>query len=278
MATSKFLKGLKKGILTPHLENYFASSKEGREEIQIAFSMHKEHDDAFHPSSDPLTCSAALWAARQGHDMSDPRMADPEMQKTFAVGHMWHGLIYHLLVAELGFTDWEHVEQEVIMHRNDSSGHDALGIQFGFPNIDPMDVAPGPHDLWWARGHIDCSQVHIPGKGTYLVDIKTQNSRSFAAPTPPDYLWLKYQAQMHVYLDWVNLDKCIMLFINKDAPHSFKEIVIERDPEVAQLVYEKWDSVAEALRDGSPPEHTCPDPTKCVAQGIRGTSKEAVAP
>jgi hypothetical protein len=247
--------------LVPHLNSWFLKSKEGLPEIRLPVSLFKEHDDAFHPSGDCVPCARTLYAARCGHALATE--TDSGREKTFANGHMWHALIYHVVVEGLGFSDWDHVEQEWRLQRI-SPDLDIQAAPFG-----PAQSGKDPIAEWWARGHIDMSQVKIPGHDEpFLVDVKTMNSRHFKLDTPPEPYWSKYKAQIAMYLDWADLDTAILLAVEMDSGYKFKEIEIGRNDDLVHSIYEKWDRVAEAQRAGSPPEHDCLDPANCDSKDI----------
>ena len=98
---------------------------------------------------------------------------------------------------------------------------------------------------WWATGALDLVNVTIPGYDEkFLIDIKTMNPAQFKMPRPSEGLWNKYVAQCQLYLDWADLDTCIILGLEAGNPFKFKEIQIKRDHEYAEYIYHKWGDVS----------------------------------
>jgi hypothetical protein len=245
---ANFLKSMaKRDLLVPHLDGWF-SRAEFPPTIDFSIRLHKEPDDAYHPSSDAALCAQALYAKKAGD--ADARPFTGSSYKSFMAGHYWHEVIQYILL-ELGFSKPEDIEKE---RRAFSWGNGLL--------VDNGNVPPGDPPRWWARGYIDVAHCNIPGQGDYLVDIKTMGGHSYKAQRMDADLWAKYYAQMQCYLDWENQEKCILLCVEKDSPHRFREILIDRDPAFVEKIYQRWDVVTEALKAGVPPrcdqEHDCP--------------------
>lgn len=256
---ANFVRGLaKKEKLTPHLRRYF-NKGEFPDEIPIVISANKEKDDAFHPSSDAATCLRAAFATRVGDLEREP--IDGALHRIFHVGHMYHGWLQWVLVEGLGFSQWENIEREHRMSHGKVFSNDVDW------RTDPEIEALRQAGSWWARGQADVAHCDIPGHGDYLIDIKTVNSFQFTTGLPEDRK-AKYELQTQLYMDWHDVDHALILLAQKDSPHDFKEIVFERDPEVAAAIYERWDALAAALAEGTPPACDCIDPNKCPAKGL----------
>lgn len=228
-------------ILVPHLNNYFANGK-FPDELPIVVHPNKEPDDAFHPSS-ALKCAQVLYAAFR-EDLPQEHHS-PDSQKTFMVGHMYHGWLQWVIVEGLGFATWDDIEKEHDYHFMTSNGN-------------PYRV----------RGFVDIARCVVPNRGTYLVDIKTMNARIYAQQTLPATTLEKYEAQVKLYLEFEDLDEAIILAAEKDSPHRFKEILVQRDPLFVDDVMEQWETVVDALVEEVPPACTCLDPSACAAKGI----------
>jgi hypothetical protein len=245
---SNFLKTLKtQGILVPHIENYFAAGK-FRKSIMLEINPDKEHDTAFHPSSDALACAIEIYASKLGLVPKSKHTA--ETQKTFQIGHMFHAWIQDIVCHSLGFVEEEGIEREframldgTILDCNEDWREDSRLVNGN-----------------WMRGHVDLVPVEIPGQAApWLVDIKTAHDYAFQSVGLNTGLWLKYEAQVQLYMDWTQTEQTIVLYAEKDKPgsHAFKERIVKYDPGVAESIYEKWETVRDALADGTPPECTC---------------------
>lgn len=217
-----------KNILTPHISAYL-----DRGHLPDVWSLdirpNKPKDDAFHPSSDCVPCVRELYARHGG--LMEERKLDSSSQKIFMVGHFWHVWLQNV-ICDLGFCTWEDVEKDC--------GYTAK--------------------TWWAKGSADIAPCRIPGKGHYLIDFKTMNSRYFLLDDDEGPLadnLLKWRYQVNCYMEWTGLEKCIVLGIQKDSPHNFREFVFDYEPGLLNPVYEKWDAVTLALRTGQIPECDC---------------------
>ncbi len=229
-------------ILVPHLNTWFANAKFDDEiPFDIVIHPNKEKDDAFHPSS-ALKCSRVLFAQFRKDLPEEKHAADT--QKIFMFGHFSHAIIQKIVV-ELGFCDDAEIEKE---------------YDFNF------ETAEG--NPYRVRGFIDIARCVVPNRGTYLVDIKTMNARIYAQNDLPVSTMEKYEAQVKLYLEFEELDEAIILCVEKDTPHRFKEIIIKRDTAFVDDTIERWEGVTDALVTGRVPECTCVDPGRCAAKGL----------
>lgn len=218
---ANFIKDLaKKEILVPYINNYLARA-DFPEKFDIEIRTGKEPDDAFHPSSDCYPCECDLYAKRTGK--AEPQELTATSHKNFFVGHFWHGILQNIICDQLGFCDSNDVEKE---------------LRFLDPN-------------WWARGFADIAKCDIPGKGSYLIDFKTMNSFSYQKPN--DDLLAKWYLQVSCYMAWDNrVDSAIIIGIQKDTPHEFKEFVFHRNDEILEPIYDKWSRVMLAVKNEEP--------------------------
>ena len=250
----------KRNKLVPHLDAWFESA-EFPDTIPFEISLNKEKDTAFHPSSDGMACLAQLYGLRTGQLKSEEFSGTTH--KIFHVGHMYHGWIQHILVEELGFATWESIEKE---HRFTSAG-EVLDLDKDWRK-DPKIKSVLKEGGWWGRGYTDVATCSVPKHGDFLIDIKTVNSYHFKLDRLPEHTMAKYEVQCQLYMDWHKQDQAILLCVQKDSPHAFKEFVFKRDPDVAEGVYERWDTLAEAIQTGTPPECDCPNPSKCPSTAM----------
>lgn len=223
---SRFTKGIaQKNLLTPHINAYLEKGVFPDEWV-LKIKPNKPKDDAFHPSGDCLLCRCALY---KKFTVGDGRKLDSTSHKNFNVGHFWHLWLDAIVVDGLGFATWDDVEKDCAF------------------------VA----EHWWAKGSADIGKCSIPGKGDYLIDWKTMNSRMFAMDANHPSLAPiieKYRYQVNCYMEWTHMERCIIVGIEKDTPHNFREFVYEYDPDLLLPVYDKWDDVSTALRTGIAPE------------------------
>lgn len=193
----------------------------------------KESDDAFHPSGDCTPTSEALYLKiRAKMAGEDPDPISPMLRKTFLVGHFWHQVYQDLTVKELGFAKPEHIERSAntVWATTESN-------------------APLPYH--WARGSADIAPCTVPGHGEFLVDFKTMNSRDFGRADggkgPPAWAVDKWEAQLNIYMDWFDLDRSLIVGINKDSPHNLVEFEFHRNQPLIDTIYEKWGNVSWCL-------------------------------
>lgn len=205
----------------------------------------KESDNAFHPSGDCTPTSEALYLkaiAKMAGEDPDP--IGTTLRKTFLVGHFWHQVYQDLTVKELGFAKPEHVE------------HSATRI-WGW-NDEPNILGEyGPAPYHWARGSADIAPCEVPGHGPFLVDFKTMNSRDFgradAGKGPPGWAVDKWECQLNIYMDWFDLDRALIVCINKDSPHGLVEFEFHYNQPLVDAIYEKWYTVGECITQGVRP-------------------------
>ena len=254
---SKFLKQLgKREILTPHLDRWFEKYQPEVDPFFLPIQIAKPKDGYFHPSSHCVGCARTIFRAFDPHFKDEPD-GRKWNNKVAVNGHLWHALLEHVIVEELGFCDT--AELEVYAHRMDDQV---------IANLSDSNKHAGflKDARWTAKGSLDLPWVLVPGQEkAFVCDIKTMNPSEFAKATPQEYLWNKYQAQAQIYMDWVDLDKAILLCVQAGNPFDFKEIVIDRDPEVAEYIYQKWDTIADAIASGDPPPHSCANPSECAS-------------
>jgi len=246
MAKTNFLKTLgKREILAPYLDAFFAAN-EWPEDLQFTFNPYKERDDHLHPSMHAMACPREIYAQQMGHLDEPSRQLLAQQGKMFMIGDFIHHLIQWVVVEGLEFSTWEDIEKEKLLRSEETPGG----------------------NRWTCRGFIDIANCHIPNVGNRLVDIKTVNSVSFATGIPPS-LWAKYEAQVSLYLDWENHEEdAIVLLFEKDHPHRFKELYVQRNDALNEEVYERWDEATDAVATGTPPDCWCFDPLKCPVKNL----------
>lgn len=233
---TKFLRKLaKKELLIPHIDSYIGKA-EFPDLYRFDIHPNKAPDNHFHPSGDCTPCARTLFAKFSG-DLAGKSLTFTS-HKNFMVGHFWHHWLQDILTTGLGYADESEVECKLKW------------------------VSPAG---WTVVGAADIGRCYIPGyEVPYLIDFKTMNGRMFAQDVP-EYVLSKWTAQVNIYMHllgelqpWLRApDQCIMVIIQKDTPHGFKEVVIDYDEILVAGIFAKWDAVWEGLKKDYPPVCDC---------------------
>jgi hypothetical protein len=218
---TKFVKAFQKTQLASHLDR---AINDWDGEWAYDYSPKKD-DDGWHPSGHCTPTIHELWQVATGQAID----SFSNMNKTFQVGHFWHQYLQHIVLNVLEFCDEEAIER---------SGSRKWG--------------DGPFE--YATGSGDIAPVTLPGGKELLVDFKTMASRAFAMPDPPKYAIDKWECQTNIYMDFFDLDEAIILCINKDSPHDFKEFRYLRNQPLIDAIYDKWEVVSQCVAAEIEPE------------------------
>ena len=109
-----------------------------------------------------------------------------------------------------------------------------------------------PLPFHWVRGQGDIVPLKTKDwEG--LVDIKTMSGQAFRAPVLPEAFAHKYVCQINIYMDLFDIGQAMILGVNKDSPHDFKEILFVRNQSLIDAIYRKWKFVSECFDNDSPP-------------------------
>lgn len=221
-----FLKTMgKRYKLVPLLDQHI-----GKGDFEWEFKYEpKQHDDAWHPSSDCTPSVYELWLQAQGK--LPERSFTAQSYKNFMVGHFWHQYLQHILV-EIGCCDKGDLERR---------GTKAWGT------VDPLVNPVKPYH--WVTGSADAAPCRLPDRD-YLLDFKTMNARAFAQESPPGWAADKWECQVNIYMDFFDLRKALIVGINKDTPHDFKEFEYHYNEELVKVCYAKWKLVSQCLDEG----------------------------
>ena len=229
----------------------------------------KQEDNAWHPSGHctPSTLELYHYAAdtleaasqdEQPVDGSAPIQKNrkegftPALYKTFQVGHFWHAYLQKLCL-DLGFCEADAIERKGVRSWGEP---DTISDNTG------RTTGSWPKPFHWVTGSADIAPCEIPGHGPYLIDFKTMNGFAFKPNLPPGDTAVKWECQLNVYMDFFDLEKALILGINKDSPHDFKEFEFHRNEELINALYAKWELVAECLERGVEPKGEIELPTK----------------
>lgn len=233
-----FVQNLAKGrLVVPYLESFDKLD----EEWTFTY-VPKVHDDAWHPSGDCLPTVAELLAKARGEAPRKPH--SPGTQRNFMVGHFWHALVQRILCEKLEFCTPEDVE------RPGSRCWDRM--YEGEPGV----IYP-PKAYHWAKGSGDIAPLVMPDwRGVF--DIKTMAGslwkQSWKSGLLPANFADKYEAQVNVYMDFFDEERALILGVNKDAPHGFVEFQFERNQELIDTIYAKWEYVSYCLDEEIEPD------------------------
>lgn len=236
-------------ILVPHIDNFLINKrKEFPSTWEITIPNFKAGDGYYHPSSDCFLSSQDLWKKRKGLLLQKPINA--ALQKTFDCGHMWHGYLQNLLIA-MNFVTEENVERKI--------QHTILES--------PEVIGSGTADL------VD---VDIPGHGKWLIDIKTMGKKEFDSGAN-EWTMLKWKAQVSCYMDWLNVDKCMILAICKDSPHIMREYQMLKDEKLLAEIYERWAYTSYCLEKDIEPDRIEQIDERLKARGDSSLDEELAA-
>jgi hypothetical protein len=227
--------------LATHLDLYL-----GTEVADFQFTYTpKEEDHGFHPSGHCTPPPSALYEMAQALLTGNfvKKEWGAAMLKTFMVGHFWHQLLQKA-VLDLGFAEPSAIERK---------GKKGWGYSLAEPETPWHSAKWDPKPYHWATGAGDVAPCSIPGHGDYVVDFKTMSSHQFKTNGIPDWAADKYEAQINIYMDFFELERGLIVAVNKDSPHDFKEFEFERNQELIDRIYDKWEFVSACLDEGEAP-------------------------
>jgi len=205
----------KKEVIVPYIEEALIKNNSFQEEYSIRVqNKERVFDGMFHPSSDTELGEYQLYYKfhPEFHDLLDVENLSATSKLTMQIGSALHAVLQSVLI-QLGFCTMDDVEVK-------------------FVNNERM-----------ISGTVDILKLRLPNGDEYLVDIKSTSREPKQAP-------YNYEMQLRIYQD--NCpgapDKMVLLYISKTYPHTFYEIVVEKDDKALNDLYEKWDRVKVAIR------------------------------
>lgn len=209
---------IKRHKLVTHLDRVI-----GDEEFVWEFTYSpKVGDDAWHPSGDCTPSAYSLW--RKGIGDVEEKPFGVSLRKTFMVGHFWHQYLQHIVLDKLQFCNPDAIERRGVNRWGEGAFH-------------------------WATGSADIAPCDIPGHGEFCVDFKTMGSFDYKRTGLPDWCAAKYECQINIYMDFFDLERGLIVAINKDSPHDMKEFEFRRNDQLIAEIYDKWKLVSEWLDD-----------------------------
>lgn len=257
---TKLVKNLAQGnVLVPYLDRAF-NDFDGPFEFEYSA---KEIDDAWHPSGDCTPTVTELYNKAVGNSQHGEIAGS--LRKTFMVGHFWHQLLQHVVVEVLGMASWDQIERsgehgwgnpymeyEECTCPYNPKGH---GISIGghSENCDAWRVKVQKWQPYhWVHGSADILLDTKKFKG--IVDFKTMSSHQFNQNSVPEWAAEKYKCQMNIYMYLFDQPEALIVAIQKDSPHNFKEIRYQRDDDLIDAILDKWEFVSGLIDDGLDPD------------------------
>lgn len=213
--------------LVPHLDKVI-----GEGDFKWEYKYESKADDgAWHPS---MHCTPSTYELYHMAKNPTPEKISTSLYKTFQVGHFWHQYLQHLILHKLQFCNSGAIERE--------------------GSTDWGKAGP-PVDWNWVHGHGDVAPCEIPEHGQYLVDFKTMKGIDFKSNKCPGWTAAKWECQVNIYMDFFELDQALIIGIQKDSPHDFKEFEFKRNQPLIDAIYEKWMLISLCIEaDIEPPE------------------------
>lgn len=108
------------------------------------------------------------------------------------------------------------------------------------------------------RGRIDWIVNHPNGQ-RIPVEFKTQNTWDFKRQREPKPEWL---AQLNLGMDAVDADMGIVLTAERGGMFDMQEFHVQRDRELLDSIYTKFDRVRVAISNDEPPRYCCAPSSK----------------
>lgn len=213
----------KKYKLVPYLEKAIATFDEP---WQFVYE-EKELDHHWHPSShctEPVTWLYEVAAGTREGGIED---ISSVLRKSFQVGHFWHQWLQYIVVEKLHFATHDDIECKMIKSWGDGPYHAVAGS---------ADISPCQTPSW-----------------TGGIDFKTMSAQQFKQAGIPEWAAAKYECQVNIYMDLFDQDEWIIVPINKDTPHDFKEFLYRRNQSLIDAIYGKWEFVAACVDADEPP-------------------------
>lgn len=256
---------VKRHKLVTHLDAFLVTEPQ---DFEFKYEP-KKTDDGWHPSGHCTPDATDLYeSALAGIEDQKytgprkPREMKASLNKTFMVGHFWHQLL-QWAVVEMDFAD------PLAIERRGQRSWGPRGEKTG--EIDGIPVHK-PRPYHWATGSADIAPLILPDGSEYLVDFKTMGSHDFKGAGMPSWAADKYEAQINIYLDFFDMERALIVAVQKDSPHDMKEFEFVRNQPLVDAIYDKWHFVSECLDAGA-----APDPLDNDTFSLKGLFKGPVA-
>jgi len=228
---SKIVKSLgKKNKLVPYLDKAIAEFDE-----PWTFDYEpKKGDQGWHPSGHCTPSAGELYVEAYELLHSEPVAKGPNpINRHFQVGHFWHQYLQHIILNKLEFCKSEAIEKRG-------------GYFWGNSSV------KNPSPFEYATGSGDVAPLELPN-WTGILDIKTMKYADFRLAGLPPAFGDKYECQINIYMSFFDQEEALILAINKDSPHNFKEFTYKKNQDLIDTIYAKWEFVSECLLNETVP-------------------------
>jgi len=215
---------VKRHKFVTYLDTFLASEPQG---FQFEYES-KTGDTAWHPSGDCIPSITELYA--KATQPQEPRDIPVSLQKTFLVGHFWHQLLQWATV-EIGLADPSAIERH------------STRSWCAEDNFRPYH---------WVSGSADIAPLVLPA-GEYLVDFKTMGNHDYKSAGMPAWSAQKYEAQINIYLELFDMEKALIVAVQKDSPHEMKEFEFVRNQPLIDKIFDKWHFVSHLIDENETP-------------------------
>jgi hypothetical protein len=216
----------KRDLITPYFEAAVLSDN-WPESYNIKIDSgpyYGKGDGYFHPSTHPLMGERELYY-RFHPDTRDKMLLERRSlqgEMTLAMGSALHGVLQtQMEMADL--ITLEDIEVEYVNH---------------------------DHHV---RGRIDWIVNH-PNGTRIVTEFKTRTHYKFSKQMEPELSWL---AQLNLGMDSQDCDLGVLLMMESGWPYNLREFRVERDHNLLDQIYTKFDRVRQAIADNEPPRHCC---------------------
>lgn len=227
----------RRDLVLPHFESALMSGR-WPESYTVTIDSGPYYgagDGYFHPSTHPLL------PARQLYYMFHPDTRDKmvrerrttQLEWVLAQGTALHS-IFQAQLQMCGLCQPEDTEVEYVIH---------------------------DHHV---RGRIDM-MINHPTEGRILGELKTRTSYLYVRQEGPEPSWV---AQVNLGLDAMDCDLGVLIMVEAGMPFRMREFHIQRDRELLDAIYAKFDLVRQSISDNAPPEPSCEDKSKCCARDV----------
>ncbi len=205
--------------LVPKLEKAIANFSE--EEWQFVY-QEKATDHHWHPSSHCILPVSTLYEIATAEDHEREPFPN-SLLKTFQVGHFWHQWIQYLVV-KANLCDPNDIERKATHSWGDNYYEQVAGS---------ADICPIILGDW------------IGG-----IDVKTMSANQFKSAGVPEWAAAKYECQMNIYMYLFEQDQWMILAVDKDSPHEFREFIYMRNDHLIEAILDKFRYVSDAVAAG----------------------------
>lgn len=206
--------------------------------------------DTWPASYDIKVDSSPYYGAGDGyfHPSTHPLMGERQLYYLFHPDHQ------HEMVAERNS-----VARQMTFAMG-SAGHAVLQTQMDMVGLikDPTPITGDiereyVNEAHKVRGRIDWI-VHHPNGTRIPVEFKTRTRWLARKQMEPEASWV---AQLNLGLDAMDEDLGIVLMMEAGHPWTLQEFHVQRDRELIDAIYTKFDRVRVAISQDDPPKYCC---------------------